>query len=139
MKAVNILGEIKDLDASLSKNGWLSQSDQLSLLENIGPGRAGRTNGTSTTIGLSSRTGQSSARNWIKAIDLYEQAFEIWAEIFDDYPILTVDDTAEDLYKSIRRYMVLIDSEELPEDFPLTAFVEMMGDQGEVTQTDTWN
>ena len=29
------------------------------------------------------------------AVELYEQAFAIWAEIFDDYPILTVDDTAD--------------------------------------------
>ena len=67
-----------------------------------------------------------------KAIELYEQAFEIWAEIFEDYPILSVDQTAERLFQSIRRYMTLIDTKELPEDFPLKAFVQMMGDGGEV-------
>ena len=40
-------------------------------------------------------------------------------EIFDDYPILTVDDTADDLFDSIRRYMVAIDSQVVPDDFPL--------------------
>jgi hypothetical protein len=69
-----------------------------------------------------------------KAIALYEEAFQIWSEIFEDYPILTVDDSAEDLYKSIRRYMVLIDSKELPEGFPLLAFVQLMGDGGEVDE-----
>ncbi len=66
------------------------------------------------------------------AIDLYEQAFVIWADIFDVYPILTIDDSAQDLFESIRRYMIAIDSEELPESFPLTTFVEMMGQDGNV-------
>jgi len=68
-----------------------------------------------------------------KAIELYEQAFAVWAEIFDDYPILTVDDSAEDLMRSIRRYSVAIDSEELADDFPLAAFVEMMGTYDQVS------
>ncbi|MEM6366111.1 MAG: IRE (iron responsive element), partial [Planctomycetota bacterium] len=34
------------------------------------------------------------------AIDLYEKAFEVWAEIFDDYPILVIDDSAQDLFDS---------------------------------------
>ncbi|TWT53755.1 hypothetical protein Pla22_13870 [Rubripirellula amarantea] len=67
-----------------------------------------------------------------KAIELYEEAFAIWEEIFDDYPILTIDDTAEDLFESIRRYMIAIDSEEIPEDFPLREFVELMGRDGRV-------
>ncbi len=67
------------------------------------------------------------------AIKLYEEAFAIWAEIFDDYPILTIDDTAEDLYNSIRRYMIAIDSQQLPDDFPLTTFAEMMGGENGIT------
>jgi hypothetical protein len=67
-----------------------------------------------------------------KAIELYEQAFAIWEEIFDDYPILTIDDSAEDLFRSVRRYMTLIDSEDIPESFPLKTFVEMMGYEGSV-------
>jgi len=61
-----------------------------------------------------------------RAIELYEQALAIWAEIFEDYPILTIDDSAEDLFSSIRRYMIAIDSEDLPADFPLKAFAELM-------------
>jgi len=67
-----------------------------------------------------------------EAIDLYEQAFAIWAEIFDDYPILTIDDAAIDLYESIRRYTIAVDSEELPEDFPLLTFVQLMGEDGQI-------
>ncbi|MCG8650507.1 MAG: IRE (iron responsive element), partial [Pirellulales bacterium] len=65
-----------------------------------------------------------------KATKLYEKAFEIWAEIFDDYPILTIDDTADDLANSIRNYMIVIDSEEFADDFPLLSFVVMMGEEG---------
>ncbi len=67
-----------------------------------------------------------------KAIELYEKAFTIWSDIFDDYPILTVDDSAQDLFESIRRYMIAIDSEELPDNFALSTFVEMMGMDGQV-------
>ena len=67
-----------------------------------------------------------------KAIELYEQAFVVWAEIFDDYPLLTIDDTAEDLFNSVRRYMVAIDSQEIPENFPLATFVTMMGEFGQI-------
>ena len=66
------------------------------------------------------------------AKELYEEAFALWAEIFDDYPVLTIDDTAEDLARSIRRYFVLVDSDELPDDFPLKTFAELMGEYGEV-------
>ncbi|MGB7348098.1 MAG: IRE (iron responsive element) [Pirellulaceae bacterium] len=64
--------------------------------------------------------------NLDKAIDFYEESFEIWAQVFDDYPVLVIDDTADDLYDSIIRYMKLIDSDELPEDFALYSFAEMM-------------
>lgn len=67
-----------------------------------------------------------------KAIELYEKAFTIWSDIFDDYPILTVDDSAQDLFESIRRYMIAIDSEELPDNFALATFVDMMGMDGQV-------
>ncbi len=71
-----------------------------------------------------------------KAIDLYEEAFAIWAQIFDDYPLLVLDDTSEDLYESVQRYMVAIDSRDIPEDFPLATFVDMMGRFGRVESYD---
>lgn len=61
-----------------------------------------------------------------EAIKKYDEAFEIWAKIFDDYPMLTLDDSADDLYESIRKYMIAIDSQDLPENFPLAAFTETM-------------
>jgi hypothetical protein len=61
-----------------------------------------------------------------KAISLYEQAFATWKEIFEDYPVLVIDDTADNLYDSIIRYMNLIDTDTLPEDFPLLSFAQMM-------------
>ncbi|MEM6469261.1 MAG: IRE (iron responsive element) [Planctomycetota bacterium] len=67
------------------------------------------------------------------AIKLYEEAFAIWAEIFDDYPILTLDDSAEDLFQSIRRYMIATDSQELPEDFALLTFAQMMNNESGIT------
>lgn len=65
-----------------------------------------------------------------RAIELYEEAFAIWAEIFEDYPILVIDDTGEDLYESIQRYRVAIDSETLPDDFPLKGLVDLMDETG---------
>ncbi|MCM2373028.1 IRE (iron responsive element) [Aporhodopirellula aestuarii] len=67
-----------------------------------------------------------------ESIRLYEESFEQWAEIFDDYPILVIDDSAQDLFESIRDYMKATDSDELPEDFPLRTFVELMGEYGDV-------
>ena len=62
-----------------------------------------------------------------KAEAKYLEAFEIWAKVYDRYPLLTIDDSAEDLYDSIRRYMALLDSQDLPEDFPLAALAQLMG------------
>jgi hypothetical protein len=60
------------------------------------------------------------------AITKYEQAFALWAKVFDDFPVLTLDDLSEDLMRSIRRYTIAIDKEEFDEDFPLLDFVNMM-------------
>ncbi len=71
-----------------------------------------------------------------EAIRLYQEAFAIWEDIFDDYPLLTLDDTAEDLFNSIRRYMVVTDSEEIPDNFPLRDFAMMMGEMGRIDSQD---
>ena len=60
------------------------------------------------------------------AIAKYEQAFELWAKVFDNYPVLTLDDLSDDLVQAIRRYTIAIDQEEFDEDFPLLDFVKMM-------------
>ncbi len=61
------------------------------------------------------------------AIQKYEEAFTLWAEVFDDYPVLLLDELSDDLMRSIRRYTIAIDRDTFPEDFPLAAFVELMG------------
>ncbi len=63
------------------------------------------------------------------AIKKYEEAFALWAKVFDDFPVLTLDDLSDDLMKSIRRYTIAIDTEEFPEDFPLLDFVQLMGSE----------
>jgi len=60
------------------------------------------------------------------AIEKYEQSFALWAKVFDDYPVLTLDDLSDDLMLSIRRYTIATDQEEFPEDFPLLQFVQLM-------------
>jgi hypothetical protein len=60
------------------------------------------------------------------AIEKYEQAFELWAKVFDDYPVLTLDDLSDDLMRSIRRYAIAIDKEQFDDDFPLNDFMEVM-------------
>ncbi len=67
-----------------------------------------------------------------ESIELYEESFELWAEIFDDYPILVIDDSAQDLFESVKDYMKATDSDEIPEDFPLKTFCELMGQYGDV-------
>jgi hypothetical protein len=60
------------------------------------------------------------------AISKYEEAFELWAQIFDDYQILLFDDLSDDLMQSIRRYTIAIDRDTFDDDFPLATFVEVM-------------
>jgi hypothetical protein len=131
LQAMSLLGEIQDLEARYRKTeGYRNQINYpywklLSQAE-----QEERTVRARRLVYEAEQANRSAELD--RAIELYEQAFQIWAEIFEDYPILTVDDTAEDLYQSIRRYMVLIDSKKLPDDFPLMTFVTLMGEDGEV-------
>jgi hypothetical protein len=133
LKAVNLLGQIKDLTRRYKKTE--GYRDQINYPYWKTLAQAEQEERTVRARRLVYQAKQANRQAELdKAIALYEEAFQIWAEIFEDYPILTVDDSAEDLYKSIRRYMVLIDSKELPEGFPLLAFVQLMGDGGEVDE-----
>jgi len=60
------------------------------------------------------------------AIEKYEQSFELWAQVFDDYPVLLEDDLSEDLMRSVRRYKIANDRDTFADDFPLAPFVEIM-------------
>jgi hypothetical protein len=65
-----------------------------------------------------------------KAQDKYEEAFRHWADIFDRYPVLVTDITADTIGQSIDRYKSILDEETLPDDFPLKTFAEMRGPDG---------
>ncbi|TVP99157.1 MAG: IRE (iron responsive element) [Planctomycetaceae bacterium] len=60
------------------------------------------------------------------AIEKYEESFELWAQVFDDYPVLLQDDLSEDLMRSVRRYKIANDRDTFADDFPLAPFVEVM-------------
>jgi len=127
LRAVNLLGQWQDLNERYAKtDGYRSQINYPYWQMLAQAEQEERTVRARRLVYEAEQANRQAELD--KAIDLYEQAFEIWAEIFDDYPILTVDDTAEDLYESIRRYMVLKDSEELSDDFPLKVFVEIIED-----------
>jgi hypothetical protein len=68
------------------------------------------------------------------AIQKYEEAFKLWAEVFDDYPVLLQDEVSDDLMKSIRRYTIAIDRDSFPDDFPLLAFVEYMQEENRLPE-----
>ena len=68
------------------------------------------------------------------AIEKYEEAFKLWAEVFADYPVLLQDDVSDDLMKSIRRYTIAIDRDSFPDDFPLLAFVEYMQEENRLPE-----
>jgi hypothetical protein len=131
LQAVNLVGEIKDLDERIRKTIGYRTQINYPYWENLA--LAEQEERTVKARRLVYEAEQANDRAELdKAIALYEEAFEIWAEIFDDYPLLTADDTAEDLFDSVRRYMVAIDSEEIPDGFPLRMFCELMGEYGKV-------
>lgn len=131
LEAVNLASEVKDLEERINKTrGYRTQINYpywktLALAE-----QEERTVEARRLIYEAEEANANAELD--KAIELYQQAFATWAEILDDYPVLVIDDTAEDLFLSIRRYMIAIDSQELPEDFPLREFAEMMGEFGRV-------
>lgn len=131
LRAVELIDEMKDLDERIQKtDGYRNQINYPYWKTLAQAEQEERTVRARRLIYEAEKANEEAMLD--KAIELYEEAFAVWAEIFDDYPLLTVDDTAEDLFNSIRRYMVAIDSEEMPDDFPLKTFVEMMGEYGQV-------
>jgi hypothetical protein len=131
LEAVNLIGEIDDLKERINKTMGYRTQINYPYWETLAQAEQEERTVKARRLIYEAELANDNAE-LDKAIELYEQAFAIWAEIFDDYPILTVDDTAEDLFESVRRYMVAIDSQEIPDDFPLKAFVEMMGEYGRI-------
>jgi hypothetical protein len=135
LEAVNLIDEIDDLNERIQKtDGYRTQINYPYWQALAEAEQEERTVKARRLVYEAEKANDAAELD--KAIELYEQAFSIWAEIFDDYPLLTLDDTAEDLFESIRRFMVVIDSQEIPEDFPLKEFAMMMGEQGRINSND---
>ncbi len=131
LESVNIAGQVRDLNERIQKT--IGYRTQINYPYWKTLAQAEQEERTVTARRLIYEAEQANKNAELdKAIELYEQAFVVWAEIFDDYPLLTIDDTAEDLFNSVRRYMVAIDSQEIPEDFPLATFVNLMGEFGQI-------
>jgi hypothetical protein len=58
-----------------------------------------------------------------EAIKKYDQAWIYWDKLFDKYPLLMIDDGADEVMDAISRYRRVIDSD-LPDDFVLKDFLE---------------
>ena len=131
LESVNIAGQVRDLNARIQKTIGYRTQINYSYWKTLAQAEQEERTVTARRLIYEAERANNNAE-LDKAIELYEQAFVVWAEIFDDYPLLTIDDTAEDLFNSVRRYMVAIDSQEIPEDFPLATFVSLMGEFGQV-------
>ncbi|QDV69178.1 hypothetical protein Poly24_28930 [Rosistilla carotiformis] len=66
-----------------------------------------------------------------QAIEKFDLAWAAWASVYEDHPLLVSDESAMDLMTSIRRYARMLDEEDLPDDFPLTVFVELQNEDNE--------
>ena len=125
LPALQIVDEIEDLNARIQKtNGFRKQINYVYWQALAQAEQEERTVKARRLIFEAEKANADAELD--RAIELYEEAFAIWAEIFDDYPILTIDDSAEDLYLSIKRYMIAIDSQDLGDDFPLKTFADLM-------------
>ncbi len=129
LRAIGLLREIADLDARENKTNGMRTQINFPYWEILAQAEQEERTVTARRL-IYDAEKANDLTDLDEAILLYDKAFKIWADIFDDYPILTVDDTADDLYDSIRRYMVANDSQEFPEDFPLKSFVVMMSQSG---------
>ncbi|MGB7329507.1 MAG: IRE (iron responsive element), partial [Rubripirellula sp.] len=131
LRAIEIVGELDDLEERLIKTrGYRTQINYPYWKTLAQAEQEERTVKARRLIYEAEKANEDAELD--KAIALYEESFAVWAEIFDDYPLLTVDDSAQDLFESLKRYSIAIDSEEMPEDFPLRTFVELMGEYGQV-------
>ncbi|MDF1840133.1 MAG: IRE (iron responsive element), partial [Rubripirellula sp.] len=129
LEAVNLVGEVDDLAQRINKTEGYRTQINYDYWETLALAEQEKRTVTARRLIYEAEKANADAE-LDEAIELYEQAFVIWAEILDAYPVLVIDDSAEDLFESVRRYMIAIDSQELPEDFPLREFAELMGQYG---------
>lgn len=131
-KALQLVEAIKDLDERIIKTDGHRKQINYPYWETLAQAEQEERTVTARRLIYEAKEALSKEGELERAIDLYEQSFKQWAEIFDDYPILVIDTSAEDLFDSVRDYMKAIDTDEIPEDFPLKTFVDMMGKDGAV-------
>ena len=131
LKAIELIDEVDDLTARIDKTRGYREQINYGYWQSLAQAEQEERTVEARKLIYEARQARRQADPFT-AQKKYEEAFAVWAEIFDDYPVLTINDSAEDLFQSIRRYMALIDSEELPDDFPLAAFVDLMGEYGQV-------
>ncbi len=128
LKAIELAAEIVDLDARITKTDGHRNQVNYEYWKTLA--LAEQEDRTVEARRLLFEAEQANAdANLDLAIEKYDQAFELWAQVFDDYPVLLLDDLSDDLMKSIRRYTIAIDSDDFSDDFPLAAFVEIMQEE----------
>jgi len=131
LRAINLAGEIADLQERIDKTRAYQRQINYEYWKTLAIAeQEERTVRARRSVYEAEKANEDAEPD--RAIELYEEAFQLWAEIFDDYPILTIDDTAIDLRESIRRYAVTIDSEDLGDDFPLRTFVDMFDENDKI-------
>ncbi|RCS46055.1 hypothetical protein DTL42_16330 [Bremerella cremea] len=76
--------------------------------------------------------------NLVKARELYEKAWEKWTEIYDDYPALRDDSSADVLADSIKEYRSLLNQfdEDISPNFPL---LDILQNNTDDFVPPTWN
>jgi|GEM_PF-188764 len=125
LRAIQLAAELRDLEARITKTR--GHREQINYVYWKTLAQAEQEDRTVQARRLLFEAEQANADADLDlAIDKYEQAFALWAEVFDAYPILVMDDISDDLMRSIRRYTIAIDSDTFADDFPLSAFVEVM-------------
>lgn len=58
------------------------------------------------------------------ALEKYDIAWVAWSDLFNKYPAMMIDDAAEDVEAAIDRYRRLLETPDLPKNFPLANFLK---------------
>ena len=132
LKALQLVDSVKDLDERIIKTEGHRKQINYPYWETLALAEQEERTVNARRLIYEAERALSKEGLLEESIKLYEESFELWAEIFDDYPILVIDDSAQDLFESIRDYMKATDNDEIPEDFPLKTFCELMGQYGDV-------
>ncbi len=80
-----------------------------------------------------------------QALAKFNTAWKAWDELYNKFPSMMIDDSADDVVEAIDRYRKLLDEPQLPEDFPLKNFLRFreikeanMVDQTLLNMVSTW-